>query len=296
MFILYIEPGTRGATEPRIWPLRLSAVMRRLCWSAVAGALLLTRPVAAQVASGTEDALRLERMCESLAPGTPHVDALHKVCQYAVSIPRRMPNFTCSQKTTRRVTGREDADVVTATVTYEDGSETYQNVRMDGHPVDASRMPRAGTWSTGQFAGDLRSIFDTSNPVSFQFVKENTVSGRRILIFEYRVERQNLPLWVLEAGGQSVAPPYHGQLWIDEDTGALVQLQVIAADLPQDFPMRSASLQIDYQDVAFGDGTSFVLATKSVVDTSNRDGSSNRNMLEFSQCHKFAASAHIMPQ
>jgi len=70
----------------------------------------------------------------------------------------------------------------------------------------------------------------------------------------------------------------------------------VADEFPEDFPLRSANVEIDYEDVAFGDGTSFVLPVKSVVNAVNRNGNRNRNVLEFYNCHKFRATAHMMPQ
>ena len=207
---------------------------------------------------------------------------------------QRMPNFTCSQTATRYFDKRRD-DVITAIITYEDGKESYQNVRLNGRPVADITQLLFGTWSTGQFAGDLRSIFDTVNKVDFQFVKEAKATQERALIFAYTIERQDVPLWVLQSGAEQVAPPYHGQIWIEADSGNLLRLEMASSELPQHFGMRSVDLAVDYQDVPFGDGTSFLLPRKAVVNTGQRDGSSDRNVLEFSQCHKFKGTARILP-
>jgi hypothetical protein len=130
-------------------------------------------------------------------------------------------------------------------------------------------------------ATDVQSLFDTNNKVDFQFVNESKIDGHRVLTFQYRVGHQDPPLWRLHMQNQVVAPPYHGQLLIDGDTHALVRLQVVALELPRSFPMRRADLQIDYVDVGFGDGTSFVRPLESVVNTALRDGSHTRNVLQF---------------
>ncbi len=261
----------------------------------MAVALLLGGTLVAQTAAsdpqGTDYALAV---CESVAPETPRSDALRKVCLYAVTIPQRMPNFTCDQKTSRFL-GDKATDEITAVVTYEDGKESYRDVKSKGRPVSDPALAR-GTWSTGQFGADVRNLFDTSNKVSFQFVNESEIDGRRVLTFQYQVPQQKISSWRLRVKDQVVAPPYHGQLWIDEDKGLLRRLEVEATEIPEDFPMSSADLQIDYMDVAFDDGTSFVLPVKSVVNDANRKGALARNVLEFSNCHKFRATAHIVPQ
>lgn len=265
------------------------------CGMAVAVALLLSGNLAAQTAAvdpqGTEYA---EAVCESAALNTTRSDALRKVCLYAVTIPQRMPNFTCEQKTSRFL-GDKPTDEITAVVTYEDGKDSYRDVKSKGKPVSDPALAR-GTWSTGQFGADVRNLFDTSNKVSFQFVNESDIDGRKVLTFEYQVPLQKVASWRLRVKDQMVAPPYHGQLWIDENNGLLRRLEVEATEIPDDFPMSSADLQIDYADVAFDDGTNFVLPVKSVVNNANRKGVVARNVMEFSNCHKFRATAHIVPQ
>lgn len=150
--------------------------------------------------------------------------------------------------------------------------------------------------STGQFGNDVRAIFGGGNKVTFQFVNESKITGRRALTFQYRVAHQDIPLWRLRVQDQVVAPPYHGQLWIAEETGLLLRLQVVATQIPRTFPMLSARIQIDYGDVLFGDGTRFVLPVKSVVNNVDPYGKHSRNVLEFHSCHKFRGTAHIVPQ
>jgi hypothetical protein len=265
------------------------------CW--LVAALLIPRTLPAQTAPGDLQNTISSPMgtCDSLTPDTPHSDALRKVCLYAMTLPLLMPNFTCEQKTSRYFDDQA-ADVVTANVTYEDGRESYQDIKLNGHPITDAKLLSPGTWSTGQFGGDVRDLFDTSNTVSFQFVSERKLDGRRVVTFQYQVAHQDVPMWRLHVQDQVLAPPYNGQLRIDEDTGILLQLQLAATKLSRNFPMSSADLQIDYEDVLFADGTSFVLPLKSEVNSSDHKGRRNRNVLEFRNCHKFRATAHIVPQ
>jgi len=271
-------------------------LMPRLVWYAMSAVLIFTGSLAAQsTSSGPQPVPAETSPCDSLAPDTLHSDALRKVCQYAVTLPQQMPNFTC-QQTTFRSFGDQTADVVTAIVTYEDGTESYKDLRLNGRPVADSKSLNPGTWSTGQFGNDLRAIFDARNKVTFQFVSESKIAGRRALTFQYRVARQDVPLWRLRAKDQVVTPPYHGQLWIDEEAGIPLRLQVVATQIPRTFPLLSASLQIDYGEVLFGDDTRFVLPLKAVVNNDDLDGRHSRNVLEFHNCHKFRGTARIVPQ
>lgn len=257
-------------------------------------ALLLAGPLWAQAAAPVEaqDASSLPNPCDSLDAALPHSDALRKVCQYAVSLPQRIPNFTCEQRTSRYLDGHT-WDVVTAQVTYEDGKESYRNVKSNGQPVRDRTWLTSHTWSTGQFGADIRGIFDGSNKVAFEL--DDASGDRGTLAFHYEIEQQDVPFWRLHMRDQVAAPPYHGELRIDKKTGTLRRLQVETTKLPDDFPLRSADLLIDYGNVSFGDGTSFLLPLKTVVTASDRWGRRNRNVLEFHNCHKFRGIARIMP-
>jgi hypothetical protein len=126
-------------------------------------------------------------------------------------------------------------------------------------------------------------------------VNERKVDGRTALVFHYRIAHQDVPRWELHVHDKVVAPPYDGKLWIDKKTGTLVRLDVATHELPTDFPLSAAELQIDYGDVPFGDGTSFLLPLLSVVNSSGVAGQQSRNVLRFRNCHKFRAMAHIVP-
>ena len=270
--------------------------MRGLLRCGLVISLLLGPSLAAQISpNDLQDAASPATPCDSLAPDMPHADAVRKVCEYAMSIPQKMPNFTCEQKTSR-FRDEHVADVITAEVTYEDGKESFRELKSNGQPLREAGAVNTGTWSTGQFGASVRAIFNPANKVTFQFMNQGKIRGRRALTFQYKVAHQNLPLWRLHVEDEMVAPPYHGQLWIDEETGNLLQLQMVATDLPSDFPLRDADLDITYDEVPFGDGTSFVLPLKSVVNGVGYDKRHNRNVLEFRNCHKFRATARILPQ
>jgi hypothetical protein len=269
------------------------AALRFLRSGLVIGVLLAGTLWAQTVArEGAPDTASIPSQCDSLAKGTPHADTLRKVCEYAVSLPRRIPNFTCEQRTARYLDG-EAADVVTAEVSYLDGKESYRNIKSNGQPVSDVAWLNSHTWSTGQFGADIRGLFDSSNDVSFQL--DETSSDTRILAFHYEIAQQDVPFWRLHIHDKTAAPPYHGEVRIDKKTGELRQLQLETTVLPDDFPLRSADLLIDYGNVTFGDGSSFLLPLKTVVNASTRGGRNNRNVLEFHNCHKFRAMAHVMP-
>jgi len=241
--------------------------------------------------------------CAWLPANIPHAEALHGVCEYAIALPRDMPNFVCRQETSRyQGQNREPVDLITATVRYEDGNESYSDLRLNGRSVSDAEGKAAGLWSSGQFEGNLRAIFYSGNHAVFEFSGlkkiENKIESKlethAAWVFTFQIARQNEPLWELRGQDQVAAPPYGGELWIDQKTGAVLRFRSSAKDLPPSFPMQAAEILIDYDRVAFGDGTAFVLPVESSVATKYQGMEPTRNVVQFSGCHRFRAKARMV--
>jgi VWFA-related protein len=234
--------------------------------------------------------------CFWLPNDIPHSEALQRVCQFANASAQKMPNFICDQDASRyRGKNKVPFDLITASVRYQDGREFYSRVERNGKPLSESLSQSPGLWSTGEFSSNnLRSIFDPLNHAIFQFVKDGSTDGRPIWIFSYRILKQNDPLWRLHAADQVVAPPYGGELWIDQQAGLILHFDAAATQIPSGFAIESASQTIDYENVAFGEAGSFLLPTSFVVSTHSKGEEPTRNVVQFRNCHEFHATAHIV--
>jgi VWFA-related protein len=233
--------------------------------------------------------------CAWLPKTVPHADALRRVCEHAVTQPEKMPNFICEQETSR-YTGhqRVPTDLITATIRYVDGKESFSNLQRNGRPLPGAWWNTAGLWSSGQFEGNLRAIFHPDNHAAFSFSGEHAMGAHAAWVFTYRVARQYEPLWELRSEDQLAAPPYSGELWVEENTGDVLRFRSTATDIPASFPIRSAEILTDYDSVGFPDGTSFLLPVKSTVATRHRQEELTRNVVEFHGCHKFRATARLL--
>ena len=233
--------------------------------------------------------------CKWLPTNVPHAEALRGVCEYAISLPKKMPNFICDQQTSRyRGENAVPRDMIAALVRYEDGNETYSEIKLNGKPAPSAIANSPGLWSTGEFGSNLRAIFDVRNNPVFEFTGENVQKGRPVWIFTYRIVRQNDALWRLHAGDSMLAPSYGGELWIDQKTGELLRFGATAKQIPADFGMQKAELLTDYDDVSFQDGTNFLLPVQASVATKFRGEEASRNVLQFRNCHKFRAKTRMV--
>jgi VWFA-related protein len=91
-----------------------------------------------------------------------------------------------------------------------------------------------------------------------------------------------------------LAPPYSGEVWVDEESGVIVKFRSKAEDIPLSFALQSAEMTIDYSNVPFADGTSFILPITSTVSTAYRGEEATRNVVQFRGCHKFRAKARMI--
>ncbi|MGH9494940.1 MAG: VWA domain-containing protein, partial [Candidatus Sulfotelmatobacter sp.] len=80
----------------------------------------------------------------------------------------------------------------------------------------------------------------------------------------------------------------------DQKTGRLLRFTSVAQEIPTTFAMAAASLVIDYDNVAFTDGSSFVLPADFTVNTTYRREEPTRNVVQFRNCHKFRAKTQIV--
>ena len=235
--------------------------------------------------------------CSWLPGDIAHADALRGGCEYAISLPEKMPNFVCGQETARyRGESGAPVDLITASVRYEDGHESYSDVRVNDHPLSGGAEGSPGLRSTGEFGGNLRAVFNRTNHALFSYSGEGNAGEHAAWIFTYQIAEQKERLWMLHAPDQMIAPRYSGELWIDQKDGDVLRFRSSAAakDLPQSFPMKSVELQIDYEKIGFGDGTNFVLPVDSTLTNVYAGEETSRNVVQFRNCHKFAARGRLV--
>ena len=247
------------------------------------------------VSKSFDVALMGSDFCHWLPTDLPHAEALRGVCEYAMSLPQKMPNFICDQQTSRyRGNSKVPRDLITALVRYEDGNESYSEIKLNGQFAPRAIADSPGQWSTGEFGSNLRAIFDLHNQALFEFSGVNNLADRAAWVFIYKIVKQNDPLWRLRTEDQVIAPPYTGELWVDQKSGDLLRFRSVATDIPKDFPTQSAELQTDYDNVAFADGTSFALPVTATIATRQQGEELRRNVVQFRNCHKFRAKTRML--
>jgi hypothetical protein len=241
--------------------------------------------------------------CRSLPVGNASSVSLTEACQFALSVERQFPDFICDQTTERYQPFTVSymhpimrrTSVITSTVTYVSGQESYSNVKVNGKPTSADMMDLGGMNSEGEFATALRNLFEPQGKTQFSFVRETTIDSKPALVFDFHVAREN-SRWLIVAGKQVATPAYHGHLWVSKTPVHIMRIEQ-EAEFERNFPYVSDSLSIDYADVKLGDRGSFTLPKLSRVYACTRRGPEDclRNDIKFENCRKFTVKSRMLP-
>lgn len=247
------------------------------------------------------------KYCSDLAMSQEHSSSLASVCEFVLNVRKTLSNIICDRQTKRywsapartlagAQNGAEDyhrSDVVTVNVTYRDGRELYSDVRLDGKPITGKASELSGSWSHGEFATLLTSIFAPSSKTQFHYSKQTKLRSIPVFVFDFNVAAENNRLYFLESGDKIWFPEYKGEIWIDARTSSLLRMELETAYMA-DYPIRLAKDEIEYSSLHLGDGSSMVLPTNSKELICGQRDSCSNSVTKFANWHKFGATTRIL--
>lgn len=209
-----------------------------------------------------------------------------------------LPNFFCRQLTTRYESDRpkdgwQAIDTISADLAYEDGHESYTNIKVGNKEQKGSMEDVGGSWSTGEFASLLDDLFDPYTAATFRKSGQDTISGRSATTFKFDVTREHSH-WRVIMAAQLYYPAFRGTVWIDRETSRVLRLEIESRNMPLLFPLAKVEEAVDYDFVRLAAPQPFLLPTVSEV-LSCQQGSSHcsRNRIEFRNYRKFGAESGI---
>ena len=99
-------------------------------------------------------------------------DFIEKVRETAFNFSESLPNYICQQMTTRyqsetRTPSWNAKDVVSAEVVYDNGKESYRNIKINNKLVNKPMEEIPGGWSRGEFGSTLRDLFSPATAGRF---------------------------------------------------------------------------------------------------------------------------------
>ncbi len=224
---------------------------------------------------------------------------LAKARQAAAEYSGMLPNFFCRQVTTRFESdtpkdGWQARDTITADLTFENGAESYKNIRVGNQAPKDSMEDVGGNWSTGEFASLVEELFDPATATTFRRIGADTIQGRSSFSFKFEVTRER-SRWRVSIGGQLYYPAYRGTIWVDKETSRVLRLESESRNVPPLFPLSKVEQAVDYGFVRLSTPEPFLLPTQAEV-LSCEQGSTRcvRNKIEFRNYRKFGAESEII--
>lgn len=219
-----------------------------------------------------------------------------------------MPDFVVKQQIQRSAayagTGNfRNLDKLVVAVSYRStGQEEYRVLAVNGAIQTNAESKNdyeevGGTSSTGEFVTMLATIFKPESEAEFSPVDTDVVRGRRAVIFDFSVERDKAKQQIVAGGTytQSTLTGMKGRIWIDREDFRVLRVVSEATEIPEGFPVRSASRTIDYDWTTIAD-EKYLLPSVSDVRLTMREKSNvyeTRNLIKFTNYQKYGSEVVI---
>lgn len=258
----------------------------------VASARVAPAPVAPALAAPAPSA---PVVSQSIPLGDDPV--ITKTREAAFAYTETLPNYLVQQMTTRYQSDSPKAswqalDIVSADLTYQDGHESYKNIKVGNKSVNTSMEEIPGTRSTGEFSTLLEQLFE-SGAAKFRPGGQDTIRNRSAYVYSFEITR-DLSRWRIEAPSQLYYPAIKGSVWIDKETSRVLRIEQSGKGMPPLFPFDTIETTVDYDFIRLGTSGPYLLPVESEVLSCQRGTSiCSRNKIEFRNYKKFGAESSV---
>ena len=235
------------------------------------------------------------------APPTPEQERLlEQTRDAALKYTEKLPNFLCTQVTRRMLDpngkGRWRAlDENAQLITFFEGREHYQQLSARSRASSESALPPSLT-SSGEYGSLLKEIFVPEAHATFKWSRTDNIRGRPVEVLAYSVEAAHSRYSVSYHGGANKAPvfsAYHGLLFVDGNTGAVMRLTHETGPLPADMPMHRIGLVVDYGYTAIG-GQLYLVPVAASLEVQHRKNTVIRNEVSFRAYQRFSVDSRVL--
>jgi hypothetical protein len=230
---------------------------------------------------------------QSLLP--PGVVLLARVKAHTREQLARLPNCSCLETVRRDHQSAggtmRPLDTIRLEVLYSDRHELYASPGDrrfgDNQPVD---FVGSGTIGNGHFALVLSEIASEGS-LSYEYKGEESLSGRRLARYDYRVPEPMSEHSITVVGIRGKVG-IKGSFWAAPSTYDILRIVSEAEDIPPTLPVLASTTSIDYAHTNLG-GTDFLLPQSADSRLVKYFGEESRNRIEFTHCHLFGAQSSI---
>lgn len=250
---------------------------------------------------------RVNPEASALPPETERSELLSNTRAATLAAAAAMPDFIVKQLITRsyargKFINWQVVDHLSIAVSYRaSAGEEYKLLSVNGQPptVDAreggSYEQVGGTSSTGEYVSMLAALFKDETQAVFQAVDTDTLRGRRAVVYEFSVKKENSRRLLKTDGDRAVITAYHGRIWLDRETYRVLRIETISTEIPPDFPITAASTLVDYDWVTINEQR-YLLPIAAEIKLTAGSGDQalhSRNEIRFRGYQKFGAEVKI---
>lgn len=229
-------------------------------------------------------------------PATPE-DLIEQVRESSMQFTESLPNYLVQQMTTRfqsetRNPSWTPIDTVSADVVYDNGKESYKNLKVNNKAVKKDISEIGGSWSTGEFASTLQDVFSRATNADFRYISNDTSSGVPTKMYNFTVEQPNSH-WHVKMAGQSVFPAYRGSVWIDPKTARVMRIEMQARRIPGSFPLDTVEWVVEYAPVRIGSQPYILPVHAENLACWRGSFRCSKNTIDFRNYRKFTSESQI---
>src|SRR5438270_1082392 len=248
-------------------------------------------------------------VAKSLPSSAEAADLLQKTRAATLEAVGQMPDFVVKQLITRsHAAGRTrnwvtDDRLVIGVSYRESQGEKYRLLAVNGL-ASASQSDEqsdytsvGGTSSTGEFVTQLKELFDDASKTDFKFVDEESLRGRRTLVYDFEIKRENSRLTVGYGKERAVVAGQRGRVWVDKEKARILRVERAATEMPADFPVMASDQAIDYDWVTIQGQGDYLLPSRAVLVMTAAQGGrveQSRNDIRFRNYQKFGTELKII--
>ncbi len=222
-------------------------------------------------------------------------EMLDRLRQSATRYLRTLPNFVCNRVTEQFESGKKPehwkrGETLTARLIFNQGKEDIKVELVNGKAIPADRWVNRPLETSGEFGNLLNEIIDSKSAAQISWSHWETISGRRLAVFDYVIGPAHSNL-KLEADGLYAMVPFRGSLYTDPATGDLWRITSAPFDMPPTLDTKSLVTKIDYGTITIS-GKTYVLPVSATVllDTGRRN---TLNKISFTEYRKFETESKI---
>lgn len=266
--------------------------MKSLKILALLSVALTTRPFAAAESKPLTDDQR--RVLESVQTA-------------ALKYAHQLPDFICTQSTSRQVTNGSanyanasgssprpqplTHDTFEEQLTYVGGKESYSVVSVNHRKAkDSSHLQFTGAISAGEFGTVFAKVFAPASKTVFTWDKEAKANGRTVWEFKFHVPKEAGTAVIFQQRNYAVLAAYSGEVVVDPETYDVVELSS-SVDVPADSPIQKVERKIEYgvQNIA---GRDCYLPLRSELHM-EQGYLVYDNRIEFKNYHHFVSDSNV---